>query len=177
MASGKIFRSSPGGTCVETETGHAFGMDGGAILAARRHGSIRLHKTHPLAAANPPKNGKEWTPPNGETLGTFLGGEYPMEMLYTPVHLQKKIRRVLQINWFLQILYSKHPQKPMNGYQKKDGSGKVISGFTTWPEILGLFLLKFQGCNPSLNVQVQKYMSFIEGLVVWLSYPIKKSLL
>jgi len=67
----------------------------------------------------------------------------------------------------------------MNGYQKKDRSGTGISGFTTWPEILGILILrKFQGCNPSLNFQLQTYnMSFIQGLVVWLSYPITKSLL
>ena len=149
-----IFWRIPGGTCVETETGHAFCMDGGAILSARRHEAFGYTKHTvwqlliPLEIRN--------SPPNGKPLAPFWGG-VPYRNVVPPMHLQY-IRRGLQINWFLQILYSKHPQKPMNGYQKKDRSGRGISGFTTWPEILGILILrKFQGCNPSLNFQLQTY--------------------
>lgn len=44
--------------------------------------SIRLHKTHRLAAANPHEMGRN-SPPNGKPWAPFWG-EYPIEMLYPP---------------------------------------------------------------------------------------------
>lgn len=63
--------------------------------------SIRLHKTHRLAAANPPEMGRN-SPTNGKPLAPFWGG-VPYRNVVPPMHLQY-IWRVLQINWFLQIL-------------------------------------------------------------------------
>lgn len=122
-----IFWSSPGGTCVETETGHAFGMDGGAILSARCHGAFGYTKHTLWQLLIPLEMGRN-SPPNGKLLAPFWGGvPYRNVMLYTPVHLEY-IRRGLQINWFLQILYSKHPRNLMTGLdtKKKIGLEKVF---------------------------------------------------
>ena len=84
-----IFWSSPGGTCVETETGHAFGMDGGAILSARRHQAFGYTKHTLWQLLIPQKMGKEFFT-KWETFGHLFGGGSTLWKCCTPPCTYKK---------------------------------------------------------------------------------------